>query len=238
MKVLLNCDFGLGETPETATALLGLVDLANLAYGDRNKQCDDALARLASEVLAQGRQTGALVGGGGEAELSARELTERMAEGIGHLQLLLKEGGGTLGHVKMHEALACLCDQRTDLAEACVDWMESELEGVPLIVRAGGLLHAVAEARGVPLMREIFAARSYDDEANVLPCGNQAARIDDPARVVERISDWKASGYLPVGAGKKWLVEAETVCVAADFPESVAVARGVREVLGGREVEG
>jgi UPF0271 protein len=231
MKVLLNCDFGLGETPETATALLGLVDLANLACGDRNNRQDDDLARLASEALAQGRQTGALVGCGGEAELSARELTARMVEEVGHLQRLLKESGGTVGHVKMHEALAHLCDQRTDLAEACVDWMESELEGVPLIVRAGGLLHAVAEARGVPLMREIFAARGYADEASVLPCGNQAERIDDPVRVVERISDWKATGYLPVGAGKKWLVEAETVCVPADSPESVELARGVREVL-------
>jgi UPF0271 protein len=109
--------------------------------------------------------------------------------------------------------------------------MESELEGVPLIVGAGGLLHAVAEARGVPLMREIFAARGYADEAHVCPRGDQGGRIDDPARVVERISSWKTSGYLPVGAGKKWLVEAETICVPADSPESVELARRLREVL-------
>jgi UPF0271 protein len=231
MKVLLNCDFGLGETPETATALLGFVDWANLACCDRSNRHDDALARVAREALVRGRQTGALVGWVGGADVSARELTELMSEGIGHLRRLLKEAGGTVGHVKMHEALAYLCDQRTDLAEACVDWMESELEGVPLIVGAGGLLHAVAEARGVPLMREIFAARGYADEAHVCPRGDQGGRIDDPARVVERLSDWKTSGYLPVGAGKKWLVEAETICVPADSPESVELARRLREVL-------
>jgi UPF0271 protein len=231
MKVLLNCDFGLGETSETATALLGFVDLANLACCDRSNRSDDALARVAREALVRGRQTGALVGWVGGADVSARELTELMSEGIGHLRRLLKDTGGTVGHVKMHEALAYLCDQRTDLAEACVDWMESELEGVPLIVGAGGLLHAVAEARGVPLMREIFAARGYADEANVCPRGDQGGKIDDPARVVERISAWKTSGYLPVGAGKKWLVEAETICVPADSPESVELARRLREVL-------
>jgi UPF0271 protein len=231
MKVLLNCDFGLGETPETATALLGFVDWANLACCDRSNRHDDALVRVAREALVRGRQTGVLVGWVGGADVSARELTELMSEEIGHLRRLLKEAGGTVGHVKMHEALAYLCDQRTDLAEACVDWMESELEGVPLIVGAGGLLHAVAEARGVPLLREIFAARGYADEAHVCPRGDQGGRIDDPARVVERLSDWKTSGYLPVGAGKKWLVEAETICVPADSPESVEVARRLREVL-------
>lgn len=231
MKVLLDCDFGLGEAPETASALLDFVDLANLACCDRSNRSDDVLARVAREALVRGRQTGALVGCVGGANVSARELTELMSEGIGHLRRLLKEAGGTVSHVKLHEAFAYLCDQRTDLAEACVDWMESELEGVPLIVGAGGLLHAVAEARGVPLMREIFAARGYADEADLLPRGDEGGRIDDPARVVERISAWKTSGYLPVGAGKKWLVEAETICVPADSPESVELARRLREVL-------
>jgi UPF0271 protein len=231
MKVLLDCDFGLGEAPETASALLDFVDLANLACCDRSNRSDDVLARVAREALVRGRQTGALVGCVGGANVSARELTELMSEGIGHLRRLLKEAGGTVSHVKLHEAFAYLCDQRTDLAEACVDWMESELEGVPLIVGAGGLLHAVAEARGVPLMREVFAARGYADEANLLPRGDEGGRIDDPVRVVERISSWKTSGYLPVGAGKKWLVEAETICVPADSPESVELARRLREVL-------
>ena len=231
MKVLLDCDFGLGEAPETAIALLDLVDLANLACCERSNRSDDVLVRVAREALVRGRQTGALVRCVGGVDVGARELTELMSEGTGHLRRLLKEAGGTVSHVKLHEAFAYLCDQRTDLAEACVDWMESELEGVPLIVGAGGLLHAVAEARGVPLMREIFAARGYADEANLLPRGDEGGRINDPARVVERISAWKTSGYLPVGAGEKWLVEAETICVPADSPESVELARKLREVL-------
>ena len=231
MKVLLDCDFGLGEAPETAIALLDLVDLANLACCERSNRSDDVLVRVAREALVRGRQTGALVRCVGGVDVGARELTELMSEGTGHLRRLLKEVGGTVSHVKLHEALAYLCDQRTDLAEACVDWMESELEGVPLIVGAGGLLHAVAEARGVPLMREIFAARGYADEADLLPRGDEGGRIDDPVRLVERISSWKTSGYLPVAAGKKWLVEAETICVPADSPDSVELARRLREVL-------
>jgi UPF0271 protein len=139
--------------------------------------------------------------------------------------------------VKLHGALYHLCDERTDLAEACVDWMEAELEGVPLIVGAGGLLHAVAEARGVPLLREIFAERGYADEARLVPRGEAGALIGEAAEVGRRMEEWRATGFLAMSDGKKWLVEAETVCVHADSPGSVEVARVLRGIWG-REVEG
>jgi UPF0271 protein len=93
------------------------------------------------------------------------------------------------------------------------------------------LLHAVAEARGVPLMREIFAGRGYADEARFIPRGEAGALIEDPGVAAQWISAWRATGYLPIGAGKKWLVEAEAICVPADSPESVELARRLREVL-------
>jgi UPF0271 protein len=92
-------------------------------------------------------------------------------------------------------------------------------------------LHAVAEARGVPLRREIFAERGYADEARLLPRGVAGAVIDDPLHAARRIREWKTTGYLEVGDGKMWLVEAETVCVHADSPRSVEIARAVRDVL-------
>jgi UPF0271 protein len=57
------------------------------------------------------------------------------------------------------------------------------------------------------------------------------ALIDDPVHAARRIGEWKTTGYLQVGDGKKWLVEAETVCVHADSPRSVEIARAVRDVL-------
>jgi UPF0271 protein len=93
------------------------------------------------------------------------------------------------------------------------------------------LLHAVAEARGVPLLREIFAERGYADEARLLPRGQPGSLVDDPLEAAERIRGWKATGHLPVGSGKLWLVEAETVCVHGDSPGSVEVARAVRAML-------
>ena len=241
MKVLLNCDLGEGEAAATTTALLALVDLANVACGGHAGD-EETMRRVVREAVGRGVQTGAHPGwvdrenfGRAAVEVSAGELTRLLREQVRALQRVAAGEGGRVGHVKLHGVLYHLCDERTDLAEACVDWMESELEGVPLIVGAGGLLHAVGEARGLPLLREIFAERGYADEARLLPRGAAGALLDDPLRVAGRIRDWQTSGYLEIGGGKKWLVEAETVGVHADSPGSVGMVRAVREALGERD---
>ena len=238
MKVLLNCDLGEGEAAETTAALLEVVDLANVACGGHAGD-EETVQSVVQAALERGVQTGAHPGwpdrenfGRTPAALSARDLSALLGEQVGIFRRAATAVGGRLGHVKLHGALYHLCDERTDLAEACVDWMEAELEGIPLIVGAGGLLHAVAEARGVPLLREIFAERGYADEARLQPRGEPGALIGDPLTVARRIGAWRVTGYLEIGAGKQWLVEAETVCVHADSPTSVDLARAVRSVLG------
>jgi UPF0271 protein len=237
MKVLLNCDLGEGEPAETTAALLEVIDLANIACGGHAGD-GETMQRVVRAALERNVQTGAHPGwpdrgnfGRAPAAVSARDLTTLLTDQVGSFRRAAAAAGGLVGHVKLHGALYHLCDERTDLAEACVDWMESELEGVTLIVGAGGLLHAVAEARGVPLLREIFAERGYADEARLVARGQAGALIDDPSTVARRIGAWKETGYLETGAGKQWLVEAETVCVHADSPASVDLARAVREVL-------
>jgi UPF0271 protein len=237
MKILLNCDLGEGEAAETTGALLEVVDLANVACGGHAGD-EETMRRVVHAALKCGVQTGAHPGwpdrenfGRIATEVTPHGLTGLMSGQIADLQRVLGAAGAKLGHVKLHGALYHLCDERTDLAEACVDWMESELEGIPLIVGAGGLLHAVAEARGVPLLREIFAERGYAGEARLLPRGQAGALIDDPEEAVRRMRHWQATGYLTAASGQQWLVEAETVCLHADSPHSVPMARALREMF-------
>ena len=94
------------------------------------------------------------------------------------------------------------------------------------------MLHAVAEARGVPLLREILAGRVYADEARLVPRAQPGAVIDDPTEATRRIEEWRKTGHLALTDGRRWLVEAETVGVSADSPQSAEIARAVRNVLG------
>ncbi len=237
MKILLNCDLGEGEEATTTASLLEVVDLANIACGGHAG--DEATMRaVVREAVVRGVQPGAHPGwadresfGRTRAAVGTAELRHLMAEQVGLLQRMIKEEGGQLGHVKLHGALYHLCDEREDLAEACVDWMYAEMEGVALIVGAGGLLHAVAEARGVSVLREVFAERGYAEESRLVPRGEEGALLDDPTFVAQRVREWRRTGYWPLRSGRQWMVEAETVGLHADSPASVAIARAVKDVL-------
>lgn len=238
MKVFLNCDLGEGEEPELTVALLDLVDFANIACGGHAGD-EPTMRRVVRAAADRKVGTGAHPGWPDREHFGRRAngvtpaaLVRLMKEQIRELQRVIAEEGATLSHVKLHGALYHLCDEHPELAEACVDLMEDEWEGCPLVVGAGGLLHAVAEARGVPLMREIFAERGYSGEARLVPRGEPGDLLSDPEQVAERLEAWRRTGYLPVAGSHPWLVEAETVCVHSDSPGSLAIARRVREVLG------
>lgn len=231
--ILLNCDFDERVDSATTSALLAVVDLANIAPVDPSGN-QSTVRRVVAEALQHGVRIGAHPGilhHEGKT-VSPLELTELLSKQITDFVRVHDEAGGRVGHVKFRGALDRWCDERTDLAEACVDWMEAELEGIPLIVGAGGLLHAVAEARGVPLLREISACRVYADEARLVSHAEEGAVIADPEDAIARIREWRQTGYLALADGRRWLVEAETICVGADAPASLPVALALREILG------
>lgn len=237
MKVLLNCALGEGEKDGTRAEMLGLVDLVHVACS--GPAGDEATMRhVLVKATARGLQVGAYVGwpdrggSGQDPQAGPDDLARLLQEPIGQFLRVASAEGARLAHVKLRGALDRLCEERTDWAEACVDWMESELEGAALIVGAGGLLHAVAEARGVPLLREVRAGRVYEDEARLVPPGQPGAVIEDPAEAARCIAEWRRTGYHALAGGRRWLVEAETVGVSADSPWSMEIARAVREVLG------
>lgn len=225
---MLGGDVGSEVAPDRAAALLEWVDLVSIAGAEA-----EAMQGVVREAVGRRVQVGVSVERA-EGNPGVREVRARLEEQVGALQRVVSGAGGRAGHVKLRGSLREACDERTELAEACVDWMESELEGVPLIVGAGGLLHAVAEARGVPLLREICAGRVYSDEARLVPRTHPGCLIDDAKKAALLIEEWKKTGYLAVANGRRWLVEAETISVVADSPLSLEIARSVREVLGER----
>lgn len=186
--------------------------------------CGEGVGELLREVAAEGVEIGVLVG----LENADTELMDALPREVGEIRQMLAGVGGRLAQVKLCGGLFRRCEESSAAAEACVDWMYAEAEGVYLVVASGGLLHAVAEARGVPLRREILADRLYEKEAKLAP----RAASGDLSSAVERIRDWRATGLLRLANGGDWLVEAELVSLSASEPECSAMARGIRLALG------
>jgi lactam utilization protein B len=217
VKVLLGIDAPAGVVPRE---MLAWADTVNLPPVGESAE----VARLLAQ---EGLETGVLVGladgSGDPAGILQRE--------VGAMRVVLGGCGGRLAQVKLCGHLERSCEEDSAAAEACVDWMYAEAAGVYLVVGAGGLLHAVAEARGVPLRREIVADRVYQSEAQLAPLHGGEVTSVEVEDAVQRIRSWKQTEVLRLAGGGDWLVEAELVSLSADRPGSADLARGLRGVL-------
>jgi lactam utilization protein B len=215
VKALLGLDVPSGMIPVGLAACADVVSFPSAG---------NHLGELLRTVAAEGAEIGVLVG----RETTSKVPVEVLSREVGAMASALREVGSRLAQVKLGGKLHRICEESSAAAEDCVDWMYAEAEGVYLVVPAGGLLHAVAEARGVPLRREIVADRLYVAEAKLAPGDADG----DVSAAVERIRDWKATERLRLAGGGEWLVEAELVSLSAETSQSLALARSLRDLLG------
>lgn len=248
-RILLNCDmgesFGAWQMGDDALAM-PLIDQANLACGFH---AGDPLIMQQSVLLA--REHGVSIGahpsypdlqGFGRRHLacSAEEVEALVLYQLGALDAFCRAAGTQIDYVKPHGALYNDLLQRDDLLQAVLRACSRYRAGLPLMLLARGGQHAgegnvrerrLAEAAGVPLLREAFADRAYLADGSLAPrrlpgaVHQQAERILEQALAIAR-------GEPFATLDGSWLrLEADSLCVHGDNAESLAVLRRLRAQL-------
>jgi len=248
-RILLNCDmgesFGAWQMGDDALAM-PLIDQANLACGFH---AGDPLIIQQSVLLA--REHGVSIGahpsypdlqGFGRRHLacSAEEVEALVLYQLGALDAFCRAAGTQIDYVKPHGALYNDLLQRDDLLQAVLRSCSRYRAGLPLMLLARGGQHAgegnvrereLAEAAGVPLLREAFADRAYLADGSLAPrrlpgaVHHQAERILEQALAIARGEPFAA-------LDGSWLrLEADSLCVHGDNAESLAVLRRLRAQL-------
>jgi len=248
-RILLNCDmgesFGAWQMGDDALAM-PLIDQANLACGFH---AGDPLIIQQSVLLA--REHGVSIGahpsypdlqGFGRRHLacSAEEVEALVLYQLGALDAFCRAAGTQIDYVKPHGALYNDLLQRDDLLQAVLRACSRYRAGLPLMLLARGGQHAgegnvrereLAEAAGVPLLREAFADRAYLADGSLAPrrlpgaVHHQADRILEQALAIARGEPFAA-------LDGSWLrLEADSLCVHGDNAESLAVLRRLRAQL-------
>ena len=92
-------------------------------------------------------------------------------------------------------------------------------------------MQKAAEKLGLPLARESFADRLYDDDGNLASRSIPGAVLKDPSRAAEQVVRMVREGEIVSRTGKIVKVDIHTLCVHGDEATGVAVARGVRDAL-------
>lgn len=231
----LNCD--LGEGAGRDAALLGLITSANIACGAHAGDADTMretvrLARL------QGVAIGAHPGfadrenfGRKELMLSAGEIVATVREQLLALAAVAASEGVLLAHVKPHGALYNLGARDPVVADAIAEAVVSVDPTLWLYGLAGGQLLRAGQARGLRVVSEVFADRSYQADGSLTPRTRSDALLPNEAVAVAQVLRLVKEGRVRSVDGHDVDIIAETVCLHGDGKDAVTFAESVRVAL-------
>jgi len=235
----LNAD--LGETVEgmpTADdeAMFAVISSASVACGGHAGDAGsmrDAIARAGRFGVAVGAHP-SYPDRAGFGRLRIAVEPADLAESLAVQLEALVGAGGDLRYVKPHGALYHAVT--TDPAEAgvvvrVVADLSARLGRPVPILGSGGAIARAAAGAGVPFVREAFLDRGYRPDGSLVARGAPGALLTDPVAVAERAVRVVLEGVVDTIDGTEVDVDAESLCLHGDSPESVAMARTVRAAL-------
>jgi UPF0271 protein len=233
----LNADLGEAADPAgrgVEDALIGLVSSVNIACGGHAGD-DDTLRRVLDRAAALGCAVGAHPSypdragfGRVRVAMSASDLTDSLAEQIGRLERLARTAGAAVTHVKPHGALYHDCGDSEAIARAVLDAARRVMDRPVLVGAAGSAAVAWWSRWGAATLGEGFVDRRYGADGRLRPRSEAGALIGLPAEAGRQAVEIAMRGRALAADGSWVAVSARTLCVHADSPGAVEIARRVR----------
>ncbi len=240
-SVDLNSDMGEGFGPWKMgddEAMLSIVSSANVACG---WHAGDPIImhRTAQIAKAKGVSIGAHPGFGdlwgfGRRVIrgdSMSDLEKQIAYQVGAMQALALMAGHKVTHVKTHGAMGNMSNDDDEMAMAVGRAIKAVDPSLVYVVMPGLSTERAAEKLGLPMAREVFADRTYDDSGNLTSRKVEGAVIHDAAMAAQRVLRMVEDQEVVTVTGKRLKVKIDTVCVHGDNPAAVAMAKTVRDTL-------
>ena len=241
--LLLNADMGESFGPWRMgwdEALMAVVDLANVACGFHASDQDHMrkTVRLAGE---HGVTVGAhpgypdLVGFGRRSlRCSADEVQNLVLYQVGALAAFCRAEGVALQYVKPHGALYNDMMHRPEVLEAVLDAVRRFDPQLRLMVMATGdnrRVQQLAGAYGIDIWLEAFADRAYDPQGYLVSRSEAGSVHSEEERILEQASRIARGEPVSTLDGSAITLEADTLCVHGDNPESIAAVQRIRRIL-------
>lgn len=241
MHIDLNADVGEASTPLEELVELALVDLVssvNVACGvhagDRG-----AMRRLVSVAAAHGLNIGAHPGYADPAHRGRRSLTlppddvrQLVCKQVAELAEIAHGRGARLTHVKPHGALYNQAAADRALAHAVALGVRDVDPTLRLVGLCGSQLLEAGSAIGLPVWGEAFVDRAYRPDGSLVPRHEVGAVHTDPGLAVTQALTLLLTGFVRGNDGVTRVpLQPDTLCIHADTPGAVALARKLRAAL-------
>jgi 5-oxoprolinase (ATP-hydrolysing) subunit A len=242
----LNVDVGEAASPLEELVELALVDLVssvNVACGahagDRG-----AMRRLVAVAAAHKLNVGAHPGYPDPVHLGRRSLNVPPAEvrllvrdQVTALAAIAADRGVSLTHVKPHGALYNQAAADRTLADAIAFGVRDVDPSLRLVGLSRSAMLEAAISIGLPFCGEAFVDRAYRADGSLVPRNQAGAVHSDPAVAVTQALTMLLTGFVRASDGTTRVpVQADTLCLHADTPGAVALARQLRGALADKGI--
>lgn len=231
----LNCDMGEGIGNDEA--IMPFITSANISCGFHAGNGDIIRSTMALAI-----KHNVLVGahpsfhdkenfGRKEFFLSKDKLYAIVLEQLIKIDLIAKEKGAVLHHVKPHGALYNMSARDIQIAgtiaQAIKDFNEE------LVVYGLSNSHSIGEAKalGLKTANEVFADRTYQDDGSLTPRSQPNALIEDEHKCIQHVLQMVKEGTLTTVSGKTIPIVAETICIHGDGKHAVSFAKKIHQAL-------
>jgi 5-oxoprolinase (ATP-hydrolysing) subunit A len=227
----VNCDLGEGERLEKTRRLLRWVTSANIACGGHagSTRTMRSCLRLCAEL---GVNAGAHPGfvdregfGRREFPLSASDLESLIESQAGALKILADQEKISIAHIKLHGALYHVVERDAGLSKVYARLVRERFPGMRIIASPLGSVISVARRLGVEVWGEIFADRSYAADGSLVSRSQAGAVLRDIAEIRMRMERFLTAKELILENGRRIKTAAQTICVHADSPGALRIAR-------------
>lgn len=164
--------------------------------------------------------------------MSPAEAADACLYQYGALRAFAEEAGTRIAHVKPHGALYGLTLREPDVAAAVAESVAKADPNVLLVLLAGPTAQRVLDS-GHNVAREAFADLDYDDNGHIII--EPVPEAKDPDACAQQAIDVLSGGVTSVN-GKAIDVDADTICLHGDRPNSPDIARAIRARFAEHEV--
>ncbi|WP_432559640.1 LamB/YcsF family protein [Granulicoccus sp. GXG6511] len=246
MQIDLNADLGesfsawrMGDDD----AMLNIVTSANVACGFHAGD-PVVMRRTVATAAERGVTIGAHVSYPDRAGFGRRfldvapaELTADVLYQLGALDGMCRIAGTHVRYVKPHGALYTAMSHHEEQVDAVLDAITAFNPELPIVGLPGSVLLRRAAERGLGTVAEAFADRAYRPDGTLVPRSQPDAVLHDPEAIAARMLHLVVDGEVEAAGGAGRVpVEANTLCVHSDTPNTIRIARRVLEVLTGAGV--
>ena len=240
ITVNLNADMGEGFGAYDIgddEAILKIIRSANIACGFH---AGDPLTmrRVVEGATREGVSIGAHPGfndlwgfGRRRIDMKPSDLEAMVAYQIGALQALASYSDAKVTHVKPHGALNNMAAENADYAMAIGRAIKAVDRDLIYVALAGSEMERAGQQLNLPVAREGFCDRQYDDDGNLTSRKIPGSVLRDPEVVKDQVVRMVVEGEIISRNGKRISRRVESLCVHGDEPTAIAIARAAREGL-------